>query len=109
MSGDDYATRREVEAAITLMGRGISEEHAGSGARRQLVASCGGHVRVTEAPEDAKKGVVWWRAVQQREGNAVLDSRAWAPIQEIGGRTEGLSPIRRRHVRMYKQGADDVI
>jgi len=60
MSGDDYATRREVEAAITLMGRGISEEDASSGARSQLVASCGGHVWVTEAPKNTKVGVIWW-------------------------------------------------
>ena len=109
MSRDDYATRGEVETAITLMGRGISKEHAGGRARCQLVASCGGHVRVIEAPEDTKEGVVWWRAVQQREVNAILDGRAWAPIQEIGGHTEGLSPIRRRHVRMDKQCAYDVV
>ena len=93
MSRDDYATRGEVETAITLMGGGISEEHAGGGARRQLVASCGGHVRLTEAPEDTEKGVIWWRAVQQREGDAILDGRTRAPIQEIGGRAEDLSPV----------------
>ena len=87
MSRDDYVTRGKVETAIILMGGGISKEHACSGARRQLVASCGSHVWVTEAPEDTKKGVVWWRAVQQREGNAIPDGRAGAPIQEIGGRT----------------------
>ena len=109
MSRDDYTTCGEVETTITLMGREISKEHAGGRARRQLVASCGGHVRVTEAPKDTKEGVVWWRAVHQREGNAILDGRAWVPIQEIGGHTEGLSPIRRRHVRMDKQCAYDVV
>ena len=79
-SRDDYASSREVETAITLMGGGISEEHAGGRARRQLVASSGGHIWVTEAPKNPKKGVIRWRAVQQREGNAVLDSRAGAPI-----------------------------
>ena len=109
MSRDDYATCGEVETTITLMGGGISEEHAGGRARRQLVASCGGHVRLTEAPKDTKEGVVWWRAVQQREGNAILDGRAGAPIQEIGGRAEGLGPVRGRHVRKNEQSVNDVI
>ena len=69
----------------------------------------GGHVRVTEAPEDTEKGVIWWRAVQQREGDAILDGRTGVPIQEIGGRAEGLGPVRRRHVRMKEQSANDVI
>ena len=88
------------------MGGGISEEHAGGRARRQLVASCGGHIWVTEAPKNSKKGVIRWRAVQQREGIAILDGRTGAPIQEIGGRA-GL--VRRRHVRMKEQSANDVI
>ena len=109
MYRDDYATRGEVETAITLMGGGISEEHAGGRARRQLVASSGGHIWVTEAPKNPKKGVIRWRAVQQREGNAILDGRARAPIQEIGGRAEGLGPVRGRHVRMNEQSVNDVI
>ena len=106
MSRDDYATSREVETTITLMGGGISEEHAGGRARRQLVASCGGHIWVTEAPKNPKKGVIRWRAVQQREGIAILDGRTGAPIQEIGGRA---GPVRRRHVRLKEQSANDVI
>ena len=109
MSRDDYATSREVETTITLMGGGISEEHASGRARRQLVASCGGHIWVTEAPKNPKKGVIRWRAVQQREGIAILDGRTGVPIQEIGGRAEGLGPVRRRHVRMKEQSANDVI
>jgi hypothetical protein len=54
VSGDEDSARGEVKATIPLVVRGVTEKHTSSGARRQLVRSSGGGVRVTSAPEDTK-------------------------------------------------------
>jgi hypothetical protein len=54
VSGDEDSARGEVKATMPLVVRGVTEKHTSSGARRQLVRSSGGGVRVTSAPEDTK-------------------------------------------------------
>jgi hypothetical protein len=54
VSGDEDSTRGEVNATVLLVVRGVTEKHTMSGARRQLVRSSGGGVRVTSAPKDTK-------------------------------------------------------
>jgi len=54
MARDDDKVRRKVEAAITLVVRGIAEEGTEGGARSEFVGSRGSKVGVTSAPKNAK-------------------------------------------------------
>ena len=74
MVGDQNAARGEVKASVPLVVRGVTKEHTMSRARRQLVRSSGGGVRVTRTPEDPKvvvarrgteKSVVEWEQEKQ--------------------------------------------
>jgi hypothetical protein len=57
VTGDQYAVRGKIEAAIPLMLRGIAKEDTVTGARGELMGSGAREVRATGAPEDPKMGV----------------------------------------------------
>ena len=68
MPRDENPTRREVEATVPLVVRGVPKKHTTGRTGRQLVRSSGRGVRVTRTPEDTKvivarrgtkEGVVW--------------------------------------------------
>ena len=81
MTGDDYATGREVEAAVPFVRGWISKEDACRGARCEFVFGSGLQIWVTEAPKDTHMVVGGWLFVQASEGNVMLDGGGWTLVK----------------------------
>jgi hypothetical protein len=97
MSRDDDTSSGQVKTAIPLMRGGMSQKHAGNGARCKFVGCRGRHVGVAEV---AKHDVQILRrlAMEETIWNIIMNGGAWAPIKEVGGGGEGFSPIGGSHV-----------
>jgi hypothetical protein len=61
MSRDDDTSRRDVEASIALVGRGIPDKHASHGTRCEFMALWGAvaQVRITKIAEHMKVPILW--------------------------------------------------
>ena len=73
MTGDDNASGREIEAAVALLGGGITDEHASRRAWSQFVRCRGTKVWVAQAAKNSKRGIVWHRAMQEMMWYTVTD------------------------------------
>ena len=106
----DYDTLSgQVETLVPFVRGGVTKKDTSCGTGSELVASRGSHVWVAETPKNLEVRVVWRGVVEQRVGDNIADSRAWAPIEQVGCRGKSLSPLGRGHVRMDQHGPDDVV
>jgi len=95
MARDDDPPGCEVETTVPLVGRGVTEEDTGYGARSKLVFDSGSHVGRL--------------AIEQLIGNAAANSGGGALVEEVGRRGEGLDPVFGRHASMNEQGVNSIV
>jgi hypothetical protein len=72
---DDDLASGKVKTPVALLGRRVTEEDTRCGARRQFVGSRGTKVRIAQATENSKDGVVWHLAMEKMVGNTIMDGR----------------------------------
>ena len=98
----DDLTRGEVETAIPLMIRGISQKDTGCRTWCELVWRSGLQIRITQATEDTQVIISGIGVIKSKIGNHVSNGRRGASVEQVGGRSKRLSPIIGRHRGMDK-------
>ena len=84
--------RGEVKASVPLVIRGVTKKHTTNRARRQIVRSSGGDVRVTYTPEDPKVVVVRRGTKKSVVWSGSRRSSGRKAVEQVGGGVEALSP-----------------
>jgi hypothetical protein len=82
---DDDAVGGEVKTPIPLMVRGVAKEKATSGARRKLMRSGSGSVRVAGTAEHTKVVVGRGCAVKGKVGSRVAHRLRGKTVEEVCG------------------------
>ena len=108
MSGDQDAARGEVKASVSLVIRGVTEEHT-SRAGRQFVRSGGRGVRVSRTPEDPKVVVARRGTEESVVWSGSRRSSGRKAVERVGGGVEALSPEARGQRGLDQKSAHDVI
>ena len=72
---DDDLASGKIKTPVALLGRRVTEEDTRCGARRQFMGSRGTEVRIAQATENSKDGVVWHFAVKEMIGNTIMYGR----------------------------------
>jgi hypothetical protein len=105
---DDDAVGGEVQTLIPLVVRGVAEEEAASGARRELVRGGSGSVRVAGTTEHAQVVVGRGCAVQGEVRCRVAHRLRGKTVEEMRGGVKGLCPVGGRERRLKEKAADHV-
>jgi len=90
----------QVEAAIATMIRWVAEEDAGGRARTEIFGRRGAEVGVAETPKDTKL-IISWRCTKEKVmRHQGAGGAAWASVQQVRRRVQGLCPVRWRSCTM---------
>jgi hypothetical protein len=69
---DDDLSSRKIKTTVALLRRRVTEEDTRCRARRQFMGSRGTKVRIAQATENSKNGVVWHFAMEEMIGNTIM-------------------------------------
>jgi hypothetical protein len=99
----------KIQALVTLVLAGISNEDIAGRPWCKLVGHCGGQVWEAQAAKNTKMGVVWFLEKKRLIWSEILKRMAGSSVMEICGGLESMDPIARFEMGLKQQGTHNII